>query len=221
MPSSRLRRSRNRAIASGVSGDAGEGHAAAGVAGESDHLGVVVVHGNEHVNNLEATNVSSNYQLVPAGEVEVEIVAASIGEVAWKASTDNPRGECLRLRLSAGRDYGFVFADVPLDWTRMLDAVRAATGVSGDMVPEEFTGQRARVVLKHYQAKDGSTRASVAKWVPRAKQVQAQRSGESPTLVDAINDWKREPSASPTKSAPPKVSRNAPPQYGADDDIPF
>ena len=163
----------------------------------------------------------SNYQTAPAGEVEVEVVAASISDVAWKASNDNPRGECLRLRLSAGRDYSFVFVDVPLDWGRMLDAVRAATGVSNDMVPEEFPGQRARVVLKHYQAKDGSTRAAVAKWVPRAKRVQAQRSNESPTLVDAINEWKREPAVSPSKSAPPKVSRNAPPKYGPDDDIPF
>jgi hypothetical protein len=141
--------------------------------------------------------------------------------VPWKTSDDNPRGECLRLRLSAGRDYSFVFTDVPLDWGRMLDAVRAATGVSNDMVPEEFTGQRARVVLKHYTAKDGTTRATVAKWLPRAKQVQAQRSGDSPTLVDAINDWKRETSLPAKRPAPPKVSRNAPPQYGPDDDIPF
>lgn len=145
----------------------------------------------------------SRYEVAPAGEIEVEIVAASIGEVAWKASDDNPRGECLRLRLSAGRDYGFVFQDVPLDWGRMLDAVRAATGVSGDMVPEKLIGQRARVVLKHYTAKDGSTRASVAKWLPRAKPEQTQ---PTPAVV---------------KVGSVKVSRNAPPSFGADDDLPF
>lgn len=145
----------------------------------------------------------SQYEVPPAGETEVEVVAASIGDVAWRASDDNPRGECLRLRLSAGRAFGFVFADVPLDWGRMLDAVRAATGVSSDMVPEEFTGQRARVVLKHYTAKDGSTRASVAKWVPRAK--------PEPTTARATV----------VKVGSVKASRNAPPKYGPDDDIPF
>ena len=41
----------------------------------------------------------NQYVPAPAGEIEVEIVAASIGDVAWKVSDDNPRGECLRLRL--------------------------------------------------------------------------------------------------------------------------
>lgn len=145
----------------------------------------------------------SQYEVAPAGEVEVEIVAASIGEVAWKVSDDNPRGECLRLRLSAGRGFGFIFQDVPLDWGRMLDAVRAATGVSGDMVPEAFTGQRARVVLKHYTGRDGSTRASVAKWLSRPKPEQASA---TPAVV---------------KAGSVKVSRSAPPSFGADDDIPF
>ncbi len=163
----------------------------------------------------------SNYEPAPAGEIEVEIVAASIGEVAWKASDDNPKGECLRLRLSAGRDYGYVFADVPLDWGRMLDAVRAATGVSGDMVPEELTGQRARVVLKHYTAKDGSTRATVAKWLPRPKRVSAPKGDQSATLVDAIKEWERTPPPAPRQSPAVKPSRNAPSKYGPDDDIPF
>jgi hypothetical protein len=145
----------------------------------------------------------SNYQPAPAGEIEVEIVAASIGEVAWKVSDENPKGECLRLRLRPAGNYAFVFCDVPLDWGRMLDAVRAATGVSGDMVPEELTGQRARVVLKHYSAKDGSTRATVAKWLPPSKSEPKQaRQGV-------------------VKAAMAKVSRNAPPAFGADDDLPF
>lgn len=141
----------------------------------------------------------SNYQPAPAGEITADIVAASIGDVPWKVSDDNPRGECLRLRLSVGRDYGFIFNDVPLDWGRMLDAVRKSAGVEGDeLVPEEFVGKQARVVLKQYRAKDGSTRASVAKWLPPAK-----------------------PQPKPVKVTVLKVSRNAPPSFGPDDDIPF
>jgi iron(III) transport system permease protein len=93
----------------------------------------------------------NQYEPAPAGEIECEIVAAVISDVTWKASRDNPRGECLRLRLSAGRDYGFIFTDVPLDWGRMLKAVRHAAGVEGEeLLPESFVGRQARVTLKHY-----------------------------------------------------------------------
>ena len=164
----------------------------------------------------------SQYEPAPAGETSVEIVAASIGDVAWKASQDNPRGECLRLRLSAGRDYGFIFTDVPMDWGRMLKAVGHAAGVEGEeLLPESFVGRQARVVLKHYVGKDGTTRASVAKWLPARVTVEAPRGDQSPTLVDAIKAWERQPASTSTPAPAAKPSRNAPPQYGADDDIPF
>jgi hypothetical protein len=141
----------------------------------------------------------NQYEAAPAGEIECEIVAASIGEVAWKVSDDNPRGSCLRLRLRPAGNYAFVFADLPLDWGRMLDAVRKSAGIEGDeLLPEAFVGKQARVSLKHYTGRDGSTRASVAKWLPPAK-----------------------PEPKPVKVTVMKVSRNAQPQYGPDDDLPF
>lgn len=146
----------------------------------------------------------NQYEPAPAGETSVEVVAASIGDVAWKTSDDNPRGECLRLRLSAGRDYGFIFADVPLDWGRMLKSVCHAAGVEGEeLLPESFVGRQARVVLKHYAGKDGITRATVARWLPAAKPEPTQATPAVVTLAVI------------------KVSRNAPPSFGADDDIPF
>jgi hypothetical protein len=97
-----------------------------------------------------------------------------------------------------------VFADVPLDWGRMLDAVRKSAGIEGDeLLPEAFVGKQARVSLKHYTGRDGSTRASVAKWLPPAKPELKQA---TPAVV---------------KQAATKVSRNAPPQFGANDDLPF
>jgi hypothetical protein len=146
----------------------------------------------------------NQYEPAPAGEIEVEIVAASIGDVAWKVSDDNPRGECLRLRLRPAGNFAYVFADVPLDWGRMLDAVRKSASVEGEeLLPEAFVGKQARVVLSHYTGRDGSTRASVAKWLPPAKPEPKQA---TPVVV---------------KQAATKVSRNAPPTFGADDDIPF
>ena len=163
----------------------------------------------------------STYEPAPAGEIECEIVAASIGDVAWKTSDDNPRGECLRLRLRPAGNFAFVFADVPMDWGRMLEAVRASAGVSSDLVPEEYMGSRVRVLLKHYVGKDGTTRASVAKWLPARVTVEAPRGDQTPTLVDAIKAWERQPASASTRAPAAKPSRNAPPQYGADDDIPF
>lgn len=161
----------------------------------------------------------SNYQPAPAGPIECEIVAASIGDVAWKASDDNPRGECLRLRLRPAGNFAFVFADIPMDWSRMLEAVRRAADASSDFTPEQLVGCRVRVVLAHYTARDGSTRASVAKWLPAPVPVEAPRGDESPTLVDAIKSWERQPVR--TATPPARPSRNAPPKFGADDDIPF
>jgi len=150
----------------------------------------------------------NQYEPAPAGEIECEIVAASIGDVAWKASRDNPRGECLRLRLSAGRDYGFIFTDVPLDWGRMLKAVGHAAGVEGEeLLPEALVGRQARVVLKHYVGKDGITRATVAKWLPPAKPEPVKPAVRVTATV--------------LKPVTAKVSRNAPPAFGADDDLPF
>ena len=164
-------------------------------------------HRDEQYHHLENRAVNQ-YEPAPAGEIECEIVAALIGDVAWKASQDNPRGECLRLRLSAGRDYGFIFADVPLDWGRMLKSVCHAAGVEGEqLLPESFLGRQARVVLKQYQAKDGTTRATVARWLPPAKP-----EPEKPAV---------RVTATVLKPAATKVSRNAPPAIGADDDIPF
>lgn len=159
----------------------------------------------------------SIYEAAPAGVTEAEIVAASIGEVAWKVSDDNPRGECLRLRLRPAGNYAFVFADVPMDWGRMLESVRAAAGASSDMTPEQFVGCTVRVVLKHYTGRDGSTRAAVARWLPPAKVV-PEPTAATPTLTDGIDAWRK--SAPPQRPAS-KPSRNAQPKYGPDDDIPF
>ena len=162
----------------------------------------------------------NNYPPAPAGKIEAEIVAASIGEVAWKASDDNPKGECLRLRLRPEGNYAFVFADVPLDWGRMLENVRAAAGISGEAPPEAYVGCRVRVVLKHYQAKDGSTRATVARWLPAQMRVDGEAEGQKATLTDAVTAWEQQPA--PLATAAAKPSRNAVPKYvTGDDEIPF
>ena len=150
----------------------------------------------------------ATYQIIPQGRAEVEIVAASIGDVQWKASDDNPAGTCLKLRLSAGKGFAFVFADLPRDRKFLFKALAAALGIQpGDdgkvslPQPHELVGRTALVEVGHYQTKRGETKACVRKWLP-AESVQP-----------------------PHKPRPPRQavqrSRNAVPQIGVDDDIPF
>jgi len=156
----------------------------------------------------------SQYQPAPAGEIEVEIVAASIGEVSWKVNDANPTGECLRLRLSAGRAYAFVFADVPANWRGSMQAISAAVGIAVEQLrPEVLIGRRARVLLKHYVARDGSTRATVARWLPvtAAEGVAQAVTPAAPETQPAIQ----------TVQVQARPSRNAPPQFGSIDDFPF
>ena len=98
------------------------------------------------------------YAIAPQGRAEVEIRAASIGDVPWKVSPTNPTGECLKLRLSAGRDRGFLFVDVPRDCKWMVRALGTALGIqpgADGMVTlpdaHELVGRTVAVEIKHFQ----------------------------------------------------------------------
>lgn len=113
------------------------------------------------------------YALLPLGEHVVEIAAASVGDVAWKVSDENPRGQCLRLRLSGGREFGFVFADLPRDREWLFKALAVALGLEpgeGGRIsigkPDSLVGRSARVEISHYTTRAGETRANVKKWLP-------------------------------------------------------
>jgi len=185
---------------------------------------------------------SRGYAVVPAGEVTVEVVAADIADVPWRTSDDNPRGTCLRLRLSAGRSFGFIFVDVPHHLTWLRRAVAAALGLTDDeLEPGAAIGGTARVVVKHFTARDGTVKAGVARWLPRRPAAppdvhpqSGQATGGTSTLVDGIRDWatsgeQPQRSAGTARRGPEhgkprgtgKVSRNAVPRYVGDDDIPF
>lgn len=185
---------------------------------------------------------SRGYAVVPEGEAAVEVVAADIADVRWKTSDDNPRGTCLRLRLSAGRSFAFVFVDVPQNLSWLRRAVAAALGLTDDeLEPGAAIGGTARVVIKHFTARDGTVKAGVARWLPRRKAAPPRDqsrptapTGGTSTLVDGIREWAtggEQPPRSPgtARRGPEhgqprgtgKVSRNAVPRYVADDDIPF
>ena len=118
---------------------------------------------------------AAEYAPIPEGRAEVEIIAASIGYVAWKASDANPRGTCLKLRLSAGRGYAFVFADLPRNRTALFRALATALGIAPDSArkvslpkPEELVGRTVAVEIGHFKTRAGATKAGVKKWLPPA-----------------------------------------------------
>ena len=128
------------------------------------------------------------YAPLPIGQHEVEIIAASVGDVEWRANTNNPRGECLRLRLSGGRDYGFVFVDVPRDRQWLFKALAASLGLEPgpdgriSIGPaESLVGRLARVEIGHYRTKAGETRATVKRWLPAAPARQTRSSTQAAT----------------------------------------
>ena len=155
-------------------------------------------------------SASHAYTVVPQGIAEVEIVAASIGDVAWKVTDANPSGTCLKLRLSAGREHSFIFADLPRDKSFVfkalaaaLGSVRSADGKTSIGPVEALVGQRVRIEVGHYQTKAGEQRACVRKWLPP---VAAQ---PTPPASEAVT------------TKPTKVARTSKPQWESADDIPF
>lgn len=159
------------------------------------------------------------YDAVPPGVHDAEIVRAERKPVAWRASDDNPTGDCLVLRLSAGSAYGFVFVDLPLDRRWMLEHLGRAINATVDADnPSELIGKRARVEIKNYTARSGQVKASVAKWVP-AKQEALNAASE------AARPKQERPKANPIRTQSPRSpstggSTAAPARFD-DDDIPF
>jgi|LakMenEpi03Aug12_release.lakeMendotaPanAssembly.Ray.scaffolds.fasta_scaffold585837_2 hypothetical protein len=171
----------------------------------------------------EPASPARAYDLVPRGTCRVEIVKADRKAVPWRATTANPTGECIVLRLRAAGGYSFMFVDLPDDKPWLRQHVARAVGIEVDLcVPEELTSRQAHVEIEHVQLRDGRTKAVVRKWLPArpTPQPPAQPQGGTATLIDAIEEWRND---KPAKTSPPapRRSRNAVPRHGADDDIPF
>ncbi len=154
------------------------------------------------------------YQVLAEGTHELEIVAASVGEVAWKASDENPQGQCLRLRLTAGRDTAFVFADIGREKKWVFKALAASLGLEAGQdgkvsigPPDQLVGRRVRVEVGRYTTRAGETRANVKRWLP------AVAESAPPERPPAVARTRRPPCS---KAAAAAFHANAAP-----DDIPF
>jgi hypothetical protein len=168
-------------------------------------------------------NAARTYDLAPRGPCRVEVVKAERKAVPWRATSDNPAGECMVLRLRAAAGCSFVFVDLPDDKPWLRQHVARAIGIPVDLcVPEELTGRQANVEIEHVQLRDGRTKAVVRRWMPATTTAgpAARPQGDTATLADAIGDWRN---SNPAKGTTPaaKRSRNALPRHVADDEVPF
>lgn len=169
--------------------------------------------------------LARTYDLVPRGTCRVEIVKAERQALPWRATTENPAGECIVLRLRAAAGYAFVFVDLPDDKPWLAQHVARAVGVASNAVEaEQLVGLHARVEIAHVTTRSGETRAVVRKWLPSTSTPQPAASKPA-TLTDAVDAWHRDDrqeQRQPRRAPPQQVKRspNAVPQIGADD-IPF
>jgi hypothetical protein len=129
------------------------------------------------------------YGIAPAGETTVEVRKAEIGSLPWNDA------EHLRLQLSAGREYGFIFGDVPFDREKLMGLVARCLGFDNTAAlranPGDAVGRELPVVLKHIERRNGSTAAVIDKWLPAAK-------GEKKSpLVDHNDPPLDEPASTP------------------------
>jgi hypothetical protein len=161
------------------------------------------------------------YQVLAEGTHELEIVAASVGEVTWKVSDENPQGQCLRLRLSAGRDTAFVFADIGREKKWVFKALAASLGLEpgpdGKVSigpPEQMIGRRVHVEIGHFKTRAGETRANIKRWLPAAVSTPsaAQSTPSDAKPAGAVR------SSRPARTKPAAAAFQA---NAAPDDIPF
>jgi len=112
-------------------------------------------------------------ELVPPGVHEMTIAYVEEGSNEWKTSDTNPEGMCLKLRLSLGQQYRFVFDDLPqhLGWRAKQLAAALGIGPDGEtleLTPEDLIDQAVRVEISSYTSKAGKVSSVVKKYLPAA-----------------------------------------------------
>lgn len=115
--------------------------------------------------------------IVPPGTHVVTVLTAENQRVPWRRSPENPAGEVLTLRLSAGQEYRLVYTDLPIDKPALLAIVAASFGIAAqDMQPEKLEGRTATVQIDYVTTRRGLDKPIVQAWLPApAKQEPAAK----------------------------------------------
>ncbi len=114
---------------------------------------------------------------VPQGAQVMRVVTAEYQRVPWRRSAQNPAGDVLTLRLSAGHQYPLVYTDLPIDKPALLAIVAASFGMAvQDIDPEKLEGRTAVVEIAYVRTRRGLEKPVVQAWLPApAKQESAAK----------------------------------------------
>lgn len=148
------------------------------------------------------------YPLVAEGTQTLQVKRCEIAQGRGPKSADpqkNPKGLCLKLALEKQR-HKWVWADIPLHWRGLIEAVHRACRVEiptkpADINPEAFLDQFTNVEVGHYVGRNGDG-AKVVRWLEN-------NSPPPPALTPAEKTNRRDTPAQ-------KLTKEF-----ADDDIPF
>jgi hypothetical protein len=115
--------------------------------------------------------------IVPAGIHVVTVLTAENQRVPWRRSPENPAGDVLTLRLSAGHEHRLIYTDLPIDKPSLMAIVAASFGIAAqDMQPEKLEGRTATVQIAYVQTRRGLDKPIVQAWLPApAKQESAAK----------------------------------------------
>ena len=134
-------------------------------------------------------------KLVPAGVHEMEVVFSEDGTNQYRKTDENPDGDCIKLRLSLGREYGLVFEDLMADMPGWRAAqVAAAFGVNPEdgLEADDLLGKTVKVQIGHFDRKAGGQGATVKKFFPapvsKAPAEKKPRKTNAVALTDEVDD---------------------------------
>lgn len=145
----------------------------------------------------EAETEVPEYPLVAEGTHVMQIMRAEIAPGRGPKSADpekNPKGLCLKFALEL-KKHKWVWADTPLHWRGLVEAVHRAARLQIPRAPQEidpsaFLDQMVTVEIGHYVGRNGDG-AKVIRWKeappPLPPQTEEQRRQRPPTKTQQVD----------------------------------
>lgn len=147
--------------------------------------------------DVEEETEAVEYPLVAEGDQLLQVKRCEIAQGRGPKSADpakNPKGLCLKLALEK-KQHKWVWADIPLHWRGLVEAVHRACRVElpkkpADINCEAFIDQICGVEVGHYVGRNGDG-AKVIRWKeappPLPPQTEEQRRQRPPTKTQQVD----------------------------------
>lgn len=126
------------------------------------------------IDATDRTDAPAERQVISEGTHVLEIAHAEEGPNSYKIADNNPEGWCLKLRLTKGSEYRYIFDDLPQHLGWRAKQLAAALGIEPDgdelsIDADSLVGRSVKVLVEHYTSKAGRLSAVVKKYLPADK----------------------------------------------------